>query len=131
MVDAALAQKMRLVAREIFQHALQQSSIDRAFDRHMGYERGILRVSDDLYDLSSFSRIVAISIGKAGHTALEALMNRLGGGVGATGIVVSPNDPPTQVFGFRYFAGGHPLPNEDSVRSAESILRSLQSLSGK
>ncbi len=130
-LDDALAQQMRSVAREIFQHALQQSSIDRAFDRHLGYERGILRVSEDLYDLSSFSRIVAISIGKAGHTAIEALMNRLGGGVGATGIVVAPTDPAAQVFGFRYFRGGHPLPNEDSLRSAESILRSLQSVSAK
>jgi hydroxypyruvate reductase len=122
---------MRLVAREIFLHALSQSSIDRAFDRHMGYERGILRVGEDLYDLSSFSRIVIISIGKAGNTAVQALMNRLGGGVGATGIVCSPTNPEAQVFGFRYFKGGHPLPNLESLKSAESILRSLESLSSK
>lgn len=122
---------MRLTAREIFQHALGQCSIDHAFDRHLGYERGILRVSEDLYDLSSFSRIVAISIGKAAHTSMEALVGRLGGGVGVTGVVVAPTDPPAQVFGFRYFKGGHPLPNEESIHSAESILRSLGSLSGK
>jgi glycerate 2-kinase len=130
-MDATEAQRMRSVAREIFLHTLQQSSIDRAFDRHLSYDRGILRVGEDLYDLSSFSRIVVISIGKAGNTAIEALMNRIGGGVGATGIVCAPTDPQAQVFGFRYFKGGHPLPNLESLKSAESILRSLQSLSAK
>ena len=122
-MDASTAQRMRQVSREIFLHALQQSNIDRAFDRHMGYERGILRVGEDLYDLSSFSRIVIISIGKAGNSAVQALMNRLGGGVGATGIVSAPTSPDAQVFGFRYFKGGHPLPNLESLKSAESILR--------
>jgi glycerate 2-kinase len=131
VVDASLAQRMRQISREIFSHALQQSDIGRAFDRHMSYERGILRVGEDLYDLSSFSRIVIISIGKAGNTAVETLMDRLGGGVGATGIVSAPTSPDAQVFGFRYFKGGHPLPNLESLKSAESILRSLESLSSK
>jgi glycerate 2-kinase len=131
VVNASQAQKMRQVVREIFSHALSQSNVGRAFDRHMGYERGILRVGEDLYDLSSFSRIVIISIGKAGNTAVEALMDRLGGGVGATGIVCAPTSPDAQVFGFRYFKGGHPLPNLESLKSAESILRSLESLSSK
>lgn len=131
VVDASLAHRMRQVSREIFSHALQQCNIDRAFDRHMSYERGILRVGDDLYDLSSFSRIVIVSIGKAGNTAVEALMQRLGGGVGATGIVSAPTSPEAQVFGFRYFKGGHPLPNLESLKSAESILRSLESLSSR
>jgi glycerate 2-kinase len=131
VVDVTSTQRMRQVAREIFLHALSQSNIDRAFDRHMGYERGILRVGEDLYDLSSFSRIVIISIGKAGNTAIQALMNRLGGGVGATGIVCAPTNPDAQVFGFRYFKGGHPLPNLESLKSAESIIRSLESLSSK
>jgi hydroxypyruvate reductase len=131
VVDASLAQRMRQVAREMFSHALQQSSIDRAFDRHMNYERGILSIGEDLYDLSSFSRIVVVSIGKAGNTAVQSLMNRLGGGVGATGIVCAPTSPEAQVFGFRYFKGGHPMPNLESLKSAESIIRSLESLSSK
>src|SRR5436190_19594566 len=131
VVDVTSTQRMRQVAREIFSHALTQSNIDRTFDRHMGYERGILRVGEDLYDLSSFSRIVIISIGKAGNTAIQALMNRLVGGVGATGIVCAPTNPDAQVFGFRYFKGGHPLPNLESLKSAESIIRSLESLSSK
>ena len=43
-------------------------------------------------------------------------------GTGLTGIVDCPNPPPAQLFGFRYFTGGHPLPNEDSLRAGDAIL---------
>jgi hydroxypyruvate reductase len=118
-------------AREIFQHALEESSIERGFSRNLHYERGILRVGEDLYDLTTFSRVFVISLGKAAHSSLEALISRLGAGVGATGIVCAPTLPAAQVFGFRYFEGGHPMPNHESMRAAEAILRALESLNGR
>ena len=111
------------MAREIFLHALSESSIRKAFDRHVQLDRGILRVGEDLFDLGSFSRIFVVSMGKAAHSMVEALMTQLGAGV--TGIVACSVDPPSQVFGFRYYRGGHPTPNADSVRAAEAILKSL------
>lgn len=128
-LDSSQYREMRTVAREIFLHALSECSIDRAFDRHVTYERGVLRICEDLYDLNSFSQISIVSIGKAAHTSAEALVTRLGAGAGATGIVCGPTDPGAQLFGFRYYRGGHPLPNAESVRAANAILRSLQSLS--
>ncbi|HYD16779.1 MAG TPA: DUF4147 domain-containing protein [Candidatus Nanoarchaeia archaeon] len=130
-LDAAVAHEMRATAREVFLHALAESNIPKAFDRHVSFDRGILRVSDDLYDVSSFSRIFVVSFGKAAHTMTEALMSRLGAGVGVTGIVCGPTDPGSQVFGFRYYLGGHPVPNADSVRSADAVLRALQSMSAR
>jgi glycerate 2-kinase len=130
-IDDTVAREIRFVAREVFLHALAESSISKAFDRHVGFERGVLRVGDDLYDLSSFTRVFVVSIGKAAHTMVESLMERLGPGVGVTGIVCGPTEPVTQVFGFRYYTGGHPVPNGDSVRAADSILRSLQALSAR
>jgi hydroxypyruvate reductase len=113
----------RSTAIEIFQRALSQASIARAFDRHVHCERGILRVCEDLYDLHAYGRVQVISIGKAAHSMVEALVAQVGESL--EGIVVSPGAPPHQVRGFRYFAGGHPLPNSDSVRAAEAILKSL------
>ncbi len=113
----------RGIAREIFQHALTESSIRKAFDRNVSLDRGILRVGEDLFDLGSFSRIFVVAMGKAAHTMVESLMTQLGAGV--TGIVACSTDPVTQVFGFRYYRGGHPTPNADSVRAAEAILKSL------
>ncbi len=113
----------RDTARRIFQQALEQASIPKAFARHVSCERGILRVCDDLYDLNAYSRVFVVSIGKAGHTLVEALEAQVGRRL--EGIVASSLDPGAQVHGFRYFRGGHPTPNLDSVRAAEAILKSL------
>jgi glycerate 2-kinase len=114
---------MRETARTIFMHALAEASIPKAFARNVHCERGVLRVCDDLYDLNAYSRIFVVSIGKAGHTMLEALEAQVGSRF--EGIVASSVDPGSQVHGFRYFKGGHPTPNADSVRAAEAILKSL------
>ncbi len=53
----------------------------------------------------------------------EALVNTVG--TGLMGIIACPNAPSAQLFGFRYFLGGHPLPNEDSLRAGDAILRLL------
>jgi hydroxypyruvate reductase len=122
---------MCAIARDVFQHALEESSIERGFSRNIRYERGILQVNEDLYDLSAYSRVFVVSIGKAANSSLEALISRLGAGVGATGIVCAPALPASQIFGFRYFEGGHPSPNHESMRAAGAILRALESLSGR
>ena len=84
-------------------------------------DAGQLRIGKDVYDLGSFERVLVVSIGKAGHTMAEALGNIVGSGL--TGIIACPNLPQAQLSGFRYFTGGHPLPNEDSLRAGEAILR--------
>src|SRR6266481_3089224 len=114
---------MRDTARQIFGYALQEASIAKAFARNVNCERGILRVCDDLYDLNTYSRVFVVSIGKAGHTLVEALEGQVGSRL--EGIVASSVDPGSQVHGFRYFRGGHPTPNADSVRAAEAILKPL------
>ncbi len=124
--NQAESQEMRRTAREIFQHALVESSVERAFEKHVFYERGVLRIAEDLYDISSYGRVFVISIGKAAYTMAESLMRRIGPGAGITGIACGPTHPSSQVFGFRYYVGGHPMPNAESVRSAEAILRALE-----
>src|SRR5246127_2668851 len=114
---------MRDTAREIFQYALAEASIPKAFARNVHCERGILRICEDLYDLNAYGRGLVVSIGKAGHTLVEALEAQVGSRL--EGIVATSVDPPSQVHGFRYFRGGHPTPNADSVRAAEAILKSL------
>src|SRR5258708_22032941 len=120
------AHSMRATAREIFLHALAESSIEKAFARHVHCDRGVLRVCDDLYDLRSYSRVFAVSFGKAGHRMAETLAQQAGTTIG--GLIADPNVPPHQLAGYRYFAGGHPQPNEESVRGAEAILRTLAAL---
>jgi glycerate 2-kinase len=114
---------MRQTARDIFQHALAEASIGKGLARRVHYERGVLRVAEDLYDLHSYSRVLVVSLGKAGHTMVEALVNQVGSSL--EGIVASSVEPATQVHGFRYFRGGHPTPNAESIQAASAILRLL------
>src|SRR5437762_11312243 len=44
-----LALDMRVTARHLFEHALAEASIDRAFQRHVDCERGVLRIFEDLF----------------------------------------------------------------------------------
>ena len=115
---------MRQHARDIFRHALAEASIAKGFARHVHCERGILRVREDLYDLHSYSRVLVVSLGKAGHTMVEALADQVGSSL--EGIVASSTESATQVHGFRYFRGGHPTPNADSIQAAGAILRMLE-----
>jgi glycerate 2-kinase len=118
-----IASEMRHTARHFFDRALADASIENAFRRHVSCERSQLRVGDDLYDLNSYSRIFVVSIGKAAHSLVQALEQRAGSRF--EGIVVSSTEPVSQVRGFRYFQGGHPVPNQESVLAASAILKSL------
>jgi glycerate 2-kinase len=115
--------EMRVTARHLFESALRESSIDRAFERHISCERGVLRVSEDLYDLHAYNRVLVVSIGKAAHTMVSAF--EIQAGDNFEGIVASSVPPGSQARGFRYFHGGHPMPNEESIRAAEAMLKSL------
>src|SRR5579862_9042447 len=91
--------QMRETARSLFTQALAEASIAKAFKRHVNCERGILRVREDLYDLHSFSRVLVISLGKAGHTMVEALSAEAG--TSLEGIVATSVAPSSQLHGFR------------------------------
>ena len=116
--------QMRGTAREIFRHALAEASIAKAFARHVHCERGVLRVCEDLYHLQAYSRVLVVSIGKAGNTMVEALTQQVGESA-LEGIVATSVEPSAQVHGFRYFLGGHPTPNAESIHAANAIRRAL------
>jgi hydroxypyruvate reductase len=114
---------MRQTARRIFDCALAEASIRQAFQRHVSCERGLLRVREDLYDLNAYSRIFVVALGKAAHSMVRALQAQAGDRF--EGIVASSVEASDQVRGYRYFLGGHPMPNAESVRAAEAMLKSL------
>ncbi len=120
---------MRAAVREIFSTALQNASIPSALSRHVHCERGVLRICEDLFDLSSYGRVFVVSIGKAAHTMVTALEAQVGARL--EGIVASSVEPASQAHGFRYFRGGHPTPSAESIRAAEAILKSLGSMDSR
>ena len=105
---------------------MRETSITRAFARHVHCERGVLRICEDLYDLDSYDRVFVVALGKAAHSMLAALHEQAGERF--EGIVASPVAPAFHVRGFRYFHGGHPMPNSESIRAAEAMVKSLGTL---
>ena len=123
------AQEMRAKARSFFDAALRQANIASAFERHVECERGVLRIFEDLHHLSAYSRIVVISLGKAAHSLVEALESHAGSRF--EGIVASSIPPASQARGFRYFLGGHPIPNAESLRAGAAMLKSVSGLNAQ
>jgi glycerate 2-kinase len=118
------SREMPQAALSIFKQVLAEASIAKGFARHVHCERGLLRVCEDLYDLHSYSRVLAVSLGKAGHTMVESLVDQVGSSL--EGIVASSVEPVSQIRGFRYFRGGHPTPNAESIQAASAMLRLLE-----
>src|SRR5437868_5268919 len=121
-----LAASMRAIARQLFLRALGEATVEKAFQRHVNCERGVLRICEDPYDLHAYSRTFIVSIGKAAHSMVEALRDQVGESV--EGIIASSVEPKSQVRGFRYFHGGHPTPNSESIHAAEAMQRSVNAL---
>jgi hydroxypyruvate reductase len=107
----------------MFAHALGECSMEKAFERNVGCDRGVLRIGDDLYDLRAYGRVYVVAIGKAALTMVEALTSRVGP---LEGVIVAPVTAEPFQSGFTYYQGGHPLPNEDSLKAANTILNHLE-----
>ena len=119
-------------ARDIFDHVLKQTTVAAAFEKNVAYDRGILRICEDLHELNSYARVLVISFGKAAHTMTAALADQIGSR--AQGIVAAPAaalDGVSQIPGFRYFAAGHPTPNEESIKAARAALQSISALTDR
>ncbi|HKC72008.1 MAG TPA: glycerate-2-kinase family protein, partial [Terriglobales bacterium] len=122
--DAAQARQMRQTAREIFHYALREASIEKAFRRHVHLDRSVLRIGEDLYDVSAERRVFAVAIGKAAYTMMDCLHAQLG--TRLTGIAVGAVEAVEHRLGVQYFRGGHPVPDAGSWRAAEAVLRALK-----
>lgn len=81
---------------------------------------------DRLIDLNQYAQIYVIALGKAAVPMLEELLTRLPPELRLSGICSCPSLPQTQRDGIRYFRGGHPLPNRDSMASARAALDLVQ-----
>jgi glycerate 2-kinase len=129
--DIAL-ETLHATATEIFTGALEACNIPSAFDRRIRFEKNTLhRLLPDgsgpsTIDLASYKRIFVIALGKAAGPMLETLLDRMKRRQGLRGICCTNQLPKTRNWRFRYFEGGHPLPNEDSFAAARATLAMLK-----
>ena len=119
-------------AYAIFDHALNACDIPKAFGRHLRFEGKTLYLQASpllkpaAIPLDSYKRVLVISFGKAGLTMLEALLDRLPEKIHVRGVCSAPQAPKKRRWRIKYFEGGHPLPNEDSLAAAREALKMLR-----
>jgi glycerate 2-kinase len=131
VTDIAL-ETLHSTATEIFAGALEACNIPSAFDRRIRFEGNTLhRLLPDgsgpgTINLSSYKRIFVIALGKAASPMLDTLLDRMKRRQGLRGICCSDQLPKHRNWRFRYFEGGHPVPNEDSFAAARAALALLK-----
>jgi hydroxypyruvate reductase len=124
--------ELHTVSRDIFDQALRGCDIAQAFDRHLHFEgRTLIRhpsphLPSVTVPFDRFKDVFVLSIGKAALSMLDALLARLPEKVRLHGICSAPRVPKERRRNIRYFAGGHPLPNEDSFAAARAALDLLK-----
>jgi glycerate 2-kinase len=113
------------VARQIFHEVIAAINLRKAMAERLRYEEGNLFAGDAEVSLTPPPSVVAI--GKAAGRMAATLDEILGGRI-AAGVVVAPAIPAARLEHFRYFEGGHPYPNSDSVAGAEAALELVSGL---
>jgi hydroxypyruvate reductase len=123
---------LHATATEIFTGAIAGCNIQSAFDRRIRFEGNMLhRLLPDgsgpaSICLSNYKKIFVIALGKAAGPMLETLLSRMSRRLGLRGICCSSQLPRSRDWRFRYFQGGHPLPNEESFAAARAALTMLR-----
>jgi glycerate 2-kinase len=113
-------------ARDIFDRALKSADAGEAVRRAVSVKGSHLRLADTSIDLSrNQSRVYSVALGKAALPMARALSERLGGRL-AAGVVTAPAVETSVPVCWRVFSGGHPLPNDESLRAARAAFELLR-----
>jgi glycerate 2-kinase len=116
---------LKQLARRIFHETLAAIDIPLTMQRNLLHEGSLLRCGTLSIDLSQFTKVRVVAIGKAAHAMLDGLKAILPREFSFAGIASAPVAPATPQPGVQYFIGGHPIPNEDSWNAAKAILELL------
>ena len=137
----ASLQSLHRDARAIFAHALDACRIERVFGERVRCEGATLVVEHSplmqppvpaiRIDLSSYRKTLIIALGKAAVPMTKSLLGILPRKLRVRGICSAPAKPARRDWRIRYYAGGHPLPNQNSFRAARTALRLLRRASDK
>jgi hydroxypyruvate reductase len=117
---------LKKLARHIFQETLAAIDIPRTMQRKLRREGTRLHCDGKIFDLREFDKLRVVAIGKAAHAMVDGLALVLEPFVRFEGVVSAPTAPRKPLPGMKYFVGGHPIPNEESWKAAESILALLK-----
>jgi len=122
---------LKQLARQIFHETLAAIDVPAAMQRKLRRQGTRIVCGEKTFDLKDFEKIRVVAVGKAAHSTVEGLVFALAPFVGFEGAVAAPSLPKKAVPGLKYFAAGHPMPNEESRKAAEAILALLRKCDAK
>jgi len=117
---------LKQLARHIFHETLAAIDIPATMQRKLRRQGRRIVCGESTLDLKDFGKIRVVAMGKAAHAMVEGLVLSLAPFVGFEGVVSAPSLPKKPLAGLKYFAAGHPAPNEESWEAAEAILALLK-----
>jgi len=118
---------LKQLTRRIFHEALSAIDIPASMERKLHRNASFLHGENFRLDLSTFDKVRVVAIGKAAHAMVEGLLPLLPPELSIEGMVSAPTAPEKIVPRIRYFVAGHPVPNQESLLAAQSILALLDS----
>lgn len=121
---------LKRAARDIFSSTLAQCSVEQAFARKVRVNGSLLWFDEEVVDFNLYDRIRIVAVGKAAAPMLAALLRLLpvSADCDMRGVIDVPQRPEHLPNGFDWFAGGHPLPNQDSLNAALAAQAMLTAL---
>jgi glycerate 2-kinase len=117
---------LKQLARQIFHETLAAINIPATMQRKLRRQGTRIVCGEKTLDLRDFGKIRVVAMGKAAYAMVDGLVLSLAPFVGFEGVVSAPELPKKVVPGLKYFAAGHPVPNEESWKAAEAILSLLK-----
>jgi len=117
---------LKQLARQIFHETLAAIDIPATMQRKLRRQGTRIACGEKTLDLKDFGKIRVVAMGKAAHAMVEGLVLALAPFVGFEGVVSAPLPPRKKVPGLKYFAAGHPVPNDESLKAAEAVLALLR-----
>jgi hydroxypyruvate reductase len=113
------------LAREVFLRTLNSIDIPAAMAQKIEFAGNRVALPGGAFELPDGAQFRIVAIGKAAHAMTAGLVALAPKGTEFRGMVTAPTVPAKPLPGVDYFVGGHPIPNRDSWRSAEAMLRFL------
>src|SRR5258708_65230 len=119
------------LARRIFLRTLDELDVASSISRCVGFAHGALRCGELEFQLSKSSDLRIVAVGKAAHGMLDGMLSILPPEVAPSGIVSAASTPAKPPPRFKYFVGGHPTPNEQSLAAGKAALELLRDCSAE
>jgi glycerate 2-kinase len=113
------------IAQRAFRNTLAAIDVSAALERKLARSGSRIRAGDAAIDLREFETILAIAYGKASFAMAEGLARVLAPEFPVEGILVVPEGSAHELAGWKVFAGGHPVPNVESLAAGRAILDRL------